>query len=179
MKRSLSYALALVVAASLGIATVTTMTSHSNQVIAAGPGATKGDIVEVATGPGMAKVTTLVKAVQAAGLVEALKGKGPFTVFAPTNEAFAKLPPETLEMLLKPENKDKLKAILLYHVHSGEAVGSAKLEAGKFATLNGKDLMIKIEGPTITVNDATVTKTDVMATNGVIHWIDTVIVPKD
>ncbi|HVT83074.1 MAG TPA: fasciclin domain-containing protein [Phycisphaerae bacterium] len=176
MKRPLSYALALVIAASLGVATFTTMTSH-NKAVAAGPMATKGDIVDVATGPGMAKVTTLVKAVQAAGLVEALKGKGPFTVFAPTNEAFAKLPPETLESLLKPENKDKLKAILLYHVHAGEAVGSTKLEAGKLSTLNGKEVTIKIEGPTIMVNDATVTKTDVMATNGVIHWIDTVILP--
>jgi len=175
MNRSFRFALALVVAASAGLVSLSTFSSHS-RVVAAGPMMTHGDIIDVATGPGMAKVTTLVKAVQAAGLVEALKGKGPFTVFAPTNEAFAKLPPETLDMLLKPENKDKLASILLYHVHAGE-VGSTKLEAGKFSTLNGKDLEIKIDGPTIMVNNATVTKTDVMASNGVIHWVDTVILP--
>jgi uncharacterized surface protein with fasciclin (FAS1) repeats len=175
MTRKLRFVLALVLAASAGLATVSSISGR--HALAAGPMATHGDIVDVATGPGMAKVTTLVKAVQAAGLVEALKGKGPFTVFAPTNEAFAKLPPDTLANLLKPENKDKLQAILLYHVHAGEAVPSSKLEAGKFTTLNGKDLTIKIDGPTIMVNDATVTKTDVLATNGVIHWIDTVILP--
>jgi uncharacterized surface protein with fasciclin (FAS1) repeats len=181
MTRRLHYALALVLAASAGLAAISSLSSRAQggPMAPARPMApmAHGDIVDVATGPGMAKVTTLVKAVQAAGLVDALKGKGPFTVFAPTNEAFAKLPPDTLASLLKPENKDKLKAILLYHVHAGEAVASSRLEAGKFTTLNGKDLEIKIEGPTIMVNDATVTKTDVLATNGVIHWIDTVILP--
>jgi uncharacterized surface protein with fasciclin (FAS1) repeats len=175
MKRSVPYLLALIVTAGAGFGALS-MFSSTTPAIAAGPMATKGDIIDVATGPGMANVTTLVTAVKAAGLVEALKGKGPFTVFAPTNDAFAKLPPETLKMLLMPENKDKLAAILLYHVHAGE-VGSSQLEAGKFTTLNGKDLDIKIDGPTIMVNGATVTKSDVMASNGVIHWVDTVIIP--
>ncbi|MGD9632999.1 MAG: fasciclin domain-containing protein [Pirellulales bacterium] len=135
------------------------------------------NIVQTAVGPGMQTVTTLVKAVQAAELVDALQEPGPFTVFAPTNDAFAKLPPGTIEELLKPENKDKLQAILLYHVHAGEALRSADLQPGKLSTLNGKAVEIKIDGPTIMVGGATVTKSDVIATNGVIHWLDTVILP--
>ena len=135
------------------------------------------DIIEVATGSGMEKVTTLVKVIQAAGLVEALKGDGPFTVFAPTNEAFAKLPAGTLDELLKPENKEKLKGILLYHVHSGDAIKAADVKTMSLSTLNGKPLMVKVEGTNVMVNDAKVIKTDVMAKNGVIHWIDTVVMP--
>lgn len=135
------------------------------------------NIVQTAVGPGMQTVTTLVKAVQAAELVDALQQPGPFTVFAPTNDAFAKLPPGTIEELLKPENKEKLQAILLYHVHGGEAIRSADLKPGKLTTLNGKPIEIKIDGPTIMVNGATITKSDVVASNGVIHWLDTVILP--
>ena len=137
----------------------------------------KLNIVQTAVGPGMQTVTTLVKAVQAAELVDALQQPGPFTVFAPTNDAFAKLPPGTIEELLKPENKEKLQAILLYHVHGGEAIRSADLKPGKLTTLNGKPVEILVDGPTIMVNGATVTKSDVVATNGVIHWLDTVILP--
>ncbi len=136
-----------------------------------------GDIVQTAVGPGMQTVTTLVQAVQAAELVDALRGPGPFTVFAPTNDAFAKLPAGTIETLLKPENKEQLQSILLYHVHAGEAVPSANLQNGQLTTLNGKSVNVKVDGPTVMVENATITKTDVLASNGVIHWLDTVILP--
>ncbi len=136
-----------------------------------------GDIIDVATGPGMQRVTTLVTAVKAAGLVETLKGPGPFTVFAPTNEAFAKLPAGTVEMLLKPENKEKLRAILLYHVHVGDAVPAASVRTMSLSTANGKPLNIVVSNGTVMVNNAKVIKTDVMASNGIIHWIDTVVMP--
>lgn len=135
------------------------------------------DIIEVATGPGMTDVSTLVTAVKAAGLVETLKGDGPFTVFAPTNEAFKKLPAGTLEDLLKPENKEKLKGILLYHVHSGAAVKAADVKTMKLSTANGAELDVKAEGGTVMINNAKVIKTDVIAKNGVIHWIDAVVLP--
>jgi transforming growth factor-beta-induced protein len=176
--RKVVLAAAVLAGASFGVASSFGLGGGNGAAVAAEMGK-KGDIIQVATGPGMATVTTLVKAVKAAGLVDALKGPGPFTVFAPTNDAFAKLPPEVLSDLLKPENKEKLTKILLYHVHAGEAVASADLKDGKVTTLNGKDLDVKIDGPTIVVNGATVTKTDVQASNGVIHWIDTVIVPAE
>lgn len=137
----------------------------------------KGDIIDVATGPNMERVTTLVKAVQAADLVSTLKGKGPFTVFAPTNEAFAKLPAGTVDDLLKPENKEKLKGILLYHVHVGDAVMAKDVKTMALSTANGKSLMVKVDGDNVMVNDAKVIKTDVQASNGIIHWVDTVIMP--
>jgi uncharacterized surface protein with fasciclin (FAS1) repeats len=137
----------------------------------------KGDIIDVATGPNMERVTTLVKAIQAADLVGALKGPGPFTVFAPTNEAFAKLPAGTLDDLLKPENKKKLQSILLYHVHSGDAVMAKDVKTMSLSTLNGKPLMVTASGDGVMVNNAKVIKTDVVATNGIIHWVDAVILP--
>ena len=136
-----------------------------------------GDIIDVATGAGMSEVTTLVKAVQAAGLVETLKGDGPFTVFAPTNAAFEKLPAGTVEDLLKPENKEKLKSILLYHVHSGKAIKAADVKTMSLSTANGAPLQVKAEGDSVMVNNAKVIKADVQASNGVIHWIDTVVMP--
>lgn len=136
------------------------------------------DIIETATGPGMADVTTLVAAVKAAGLVDTLKGKGPFTVFAPTNEAFAKLPKGTVEDLLKPENKEKLKAILLYHVHAGAAVKAADVKTMSLSTANGKPLAVKVgDDKSVMINTAKVIKTDVIGTNGIIHLIDTVLLP--
>src|SRR6187399_1238998 len=120
--------------------------------------------------------TTLVAAVKAAGLVETLSGSGPFTVFAPTNEAFAKLPKGTVEDLLKPENKEKLTAILTYHVVSGKVM-AADVKAGKVKTVQGGDLVIATDGG-VTVNGAKVVKTDIVGSNGVIHVIDTVILPK-
>lgn len=134
-----------------------------------------GDIVAVASGAGSFK--TLVTAVKAAGLVETLQGKGPFTVFAPTDEAFAKLPAGTVESLLKPENKEKLVAILTYHVVPGKVM-AADVKTMKAKTVNGKELSIKVEGGAVTVDAAKVVKTDVAASNGVIHVIDTVVLPK-
>jgi uncharacterized surface protein with fasciclin (FAS1) repeats len=125
----------------------------------------------------MQEVTTLVTAIKAADLVETLKGDGPFTVFAPTNAAFAKLPAGTLESLLKPENKEKLKGILLYHVHVGKAVKAADVKTMALSTAQGANLNVKVDGSTVMVNDAKVIKTDVMASNGIIHWIDSVVMP--
>ena len=134
-----------------------------------------GDIVAVASGAGSFK--TLVAAVKAAGLVETLQGKGPFTVFAPTDEAFAKLPAGTVESLLKPENKEKLVSILTYHVVPGKVM-AADVKTMKAKTLNGQELSIKVEDGKVTVDNAKVVKTDVAAKNGVIHVIDTVVLPK-
>jgi uncharacterized surface protein with fasciclin (FAS1) repeats len=136
------------------------------------------DIIEIATGPGMTEVSTVVAAIKAAGLVDTLKGPGPFTVFAPTNAAFEKLPKGTVEDLLKPENKEKLKSILLYHVHSGDAIKAADVKTMSLSTANGQPIAVKAEGGNVMLNDAKVIKTDVVAKNGVIHWIDTVLLPK-
>ena len=133
------------------------------------------DIVAVASGAGSFK--TLVAAVQAADLVETLQGAGPFTVFAPTDEAFAKLPKGTVESLLKPENKEKLIAILTYHVVPGKVM-AADVKTMKAKTVNGQSLDLKVGEGKVTVNNAKVVKTDVPASNGVIHVIDTVVLPK-
>jgi uncharacterized surface protein with fasciclin (FAS1) repeats len=109
-------------------------------------------------------------------LVETLQGKGPFTVFAPTDAAFAKLPPGTVEDLLKPENKDKLVAILTYHVLAGKVM-AADVKTMQAKTVNGQELSIKLEDGNVTVNNAKVIKTDLAANNGVIHVIDTVVLP--
>ena len=112
----------------------------------------------------MSNVTTLVKAIKAAGLVEALQGDGPFTVFAPTNEAFEKLPQGTLDNLLKPENKEQLKEILLYHVVEGKKT-SKDLETMSAETIQGSSVDVSVEGEEVMVNTAKVTKADVMASN--------------
>ena len=131
-------------------------------------------IVGVAAGAG--QFNTLVAAVKAAGLVDTLNGAGPFTVFAPTDEAFAKLPVGTLDTLLKPENKEKLTAILTYHVLAGKVMAAdVKTMAAK--TVNGKEAAIKVAGSKVTIGAATVVKTDIAASNGVIHVIDTVLIP--
>jgi uncharacterized surface protein with fasciclin (FAS1) repeats len=134
-----------------------------------------GTIVEVASGAPTFK--TLVAAVKAAGLADTLSGKGPFTVFAPTDAAFAKLPAGTVDSLLKPENKKKLVAILLYHVVAGKVL-STDLKSGPVKTVEGQDVTIDLSGGTVKVNDATVIKADIPASNGVIHAIDTVLLPK-
>jgi uncharacterized surface protein with fasciclin (FAS1) repeats len=134
-----------------------------------------GDIVDVAAGN--ANFSTLVTAVKAAGLVDTLKGAGPFTVFAPTNEAFAKLPAGTVESLLKPENKEKLVAVLTYHVVAGKVM-AADVKAGKVATVQGSKATLATEGG-VTIDGAKVVTADVAADNGVIHVIDAVILPKD
>lgn len=133
-----------------------------------------GDIVAVASGN--EDFSTLVAAVKAAGLVETLQGEGPFTVFAPTNAAFEKLPEGTVEDLLKPENKEKLTSILTYHVVAGKVM-AADVQPGEVETVNGAKATIKAEDGKVMIDEATVTATDVKASNGVIHVIDTVIMP--
>jgi uncharacterized surface protein with fasciclin (FAS1) repeats len=133
-----------------------------------------GNVVEVVGAD--AKLKTLASAIKAAGLDEALAAKGPFTIFAPTDEAFAALPPEALKDLLKPENKAKLAQLLTYHVVSGK-MDSKTLKPGETATVQGQPLTIKVDGSKVMVNDATVTQADVGASNGVIHLIDKVILP--
>ncbi|MCE7992369.1 MAG: fasciclin domain-containing protein [Roseivirga sp.] len=133
------------------------------------------DIVDLAVGNDNLK--TLVAAVKAGGLVDVLKGDGPFTVFAPTDEAFAALPKGTLEMLLKPENKDKLVAILTYHVVSGKVMSTDLSNGQKAATVQGEKISVSIGGGNVKINDAKVIAADVKAKNGVVHVIDKVILP--
>ena len=141
---------------------------------AADPVATK-DIVDTAVAAGSFK--TLAAALKAGELIDALKSKGPFTVFAPTDEAFAKLPAGTVETLLKPENREKLVAVLKYHVVSGKVTSDQVVMLQKATTLNGKDVRIDaVSG--VKVNDATVVKADIQASNGVIHVIDRVLLPQ-
>ncbi|MBA6231608.1 MULTISPECIES: fasciclin domain-containing protein [unclassified Colwellia] len=135
----------------------------------------KKDIVDVAAANG--SFNTLVAAVKAGGLVETLKGDGPFTVFAPTDEAFAKLPKGTLEMLLKPENKDKLVDILTYHVVSGKVMSTDVVKVTSAPTIQGKMLMVKVIDGNVMINKAKIIMADVKASNGVIHVIDTVLIP--
>ncbi len=139
--------------------------------------AADADIVDTAVANG--NFTTLAAALDAAGLVDTLKGDGPFTVFAPTDDAFAKLPEGTVDTLLKPENKDQLTAILTYHVVPGEVTAEQVSGMTEAETVNGKMVEIDASGGKVMVNDATVTTADVMATNGVIHVIDTVLLPPE
>jgi len=135
--------------------------------------AVAADIVDTAVSAGQFK--TLVKAVQEAGLVDTLKGKGPFTVFAPTDEAFAKLPAGTLEALLM--DKQKLASILTYHVVPGKVM-AAQVKAGPVKTVQGQSLTVRTMNGAVMVDNANVVKTDIVASNGVIHVIDSVVLPK-
>ena len=132
------------------------------------------DIVETAVAAG--SFTTLATALEAADLIDTLKGPGPFTVFAPTDEAFAKLPAGTVEGLL--EDPEALRAILLYHVVEGEVPAADVVKLTEATTVNGATVAIEVDGSTVMVNDATVTTADVFASNGVIHIIDTVLLPE-
>ena len=134
------------------------------------------DIVDTAVSAG--SFNTLVAAIQAAGLAETLKGEGPFTVFAPTDDAFAKLPAGTLDDLLKPENKDKLAAILTYHVVSGKVMAKDVMTMKEAKTVNGQSVMVSMEADTVIIDNAKVVNADIECSNGVIHVIDTVILPK-
>ena len=134
------------------------------------------DIVMTAVAAGSFK--TLAAALQAAGLVDTLKGTGPFTVFAPTDEAFAKLPAGTVENLLKPENKAKLQAVLTYHVVPGRVTASDVTKLSSAKTVNGQAVTVAASTGVVMVDQAKVTQADVMASNGVIHVIDTVLLPK-
>ncbi|WP_196259968.1 fasciclin domain-containing protein [Pelagibacterium limicola] len=133
------------------------------------------DIVETALEAG--QFETLAAALAAADLVDTLKGPGPFTVFAPTDEAFAKLPAGTIETLLAPENKDQLIAILTYHVVAGQVMAADVANIDEATTVNGQTIAIAVDGTSVSINDATVITADIVASNGVIHVIDTVILP--
>jgi uncharacterized surface protein with fasciclin (FAS1) repeats len=155
-----------------------TMLFFSATVLMANDGVKKTtedrNIVEIAVGTDF--LSTLVAAVKAGGLVDVLQGDGPFTVFAPTNEAFAALPAGTVEELLKPENKDKLVAVLTYHVVPGKIMSSDLKEGAKVKTVNGAEVTISLAGGA-KVNGASVTAADIEAKNGVVHVIDRVILP--
>ena len=152
---------------SLTLALITSMPAQSAQH--------EKDIVDTAVGAG--SFNTLVAAVQAADLVETLKSEGPFTVFAPTDEAFAKLPEGTIDDLLKPENKEKLQAILLYHVVPGKVMAADVVNVTSAKTANDMSLAVMVDGKTVKINEAQVIQTDIMTSNGVIHVIDTVLIP--
>ena len=161
---------AIAVALTIAFALFTYMPVHSSS-----HGGMKKDIVDTAVGTG--SFNTLVAAVQAADLVDTLKGDGPFTVFAPTDDAFAKLPAGTVEDLLKPENKDKLQAVLLYHVVPGKVTAADVVQVSSAKTANDMDLNVMVDGQMVKINEAQVVKTDIMTSNGVIHVIDTVLIP--
>ena len=135
----------------------------------------KADIVDTAVAAG--DFNTLAAALEAGGLVDTLKGEGPYTVFAPTDDAFAKLPDGTVEMLLKPENKDKLVAILTYHVVPGKVKAADVVALNSATTVNGSDVAIRVDDEKVFVNDSRVVSTDIWASNGVIHVVDTVLLP--
>lgn len=162
MKSLLKFTFAVAIAALTASAGISTARAESK------------NIVEVAASAG--QFDTLVAAVKAAGLADTLAGPGPFTVFAPTDAAFAKLPKGTVEELLKPENKEKLAGILTYHVVAGK-VKAADLKTMKVKTVNGAEANVKVNGSTVTIDNAKVVKTDIAASNGLIHVIDTVIMP--
>ncbi len=144
---------------------------HTSMPVAA------SDIVDTAVSAGSFK--TLVAAVKAAGLVDTLKGKGPFTVFAPTDEAFAKLPAGTVETLLKPENKDKLVAILTYHVVPGKVMAADVVKVKEAKTVQGQSVAVTVNDKGVKIDNANVVKTDISCSNGVIHVIDQVILPRE
>lgn len=156
------------------LALVATMALTAN--VFAGDYADKKDIVDTAVAAG--SFNTLAAALTAADLVDTLKSAGPFTVFAPTDDAFAKLPAGTVEMLLMPENKDKLVGILTYHVVAGKVMAADVVKLTSANTVNGQDVAIRVEDGTVFVNDSQVTAADVAASNGVIHVIDTVLMPE-
>jgi uncharacterized surface protein with fasciclin (FAS1) repeats len=156
--------MAAVVLAVVGLAIGSTFARATNQ-----------DIVDTAVGAGQFK--TLAAALQAAGLVDTLKGRGPFTVFAPTDAAFAKLPAGTVESLLRPENKAKLTAILTYHVVPGAVKAEQVTKLDEAKTVNGAMVKVSTDHGKVMINNANVVKADIPASNGVIHVIDTVILP--
>ncbi len=158
-----------------GLRTVGSLLVLTLTGLAVTPASRAADIVDTAVAAGSFK--TLVAAVQAAGLVDALKGPGPLTVFAPTDEAFARLPAGTLDNLLKPENKEQLKGILLYHVLGARVMSADIAGTVKPATLQGATLTVIAADGGVTVNGARVTAADIAASNGVIHVLDAVVLP--
>ncbi len=164
------YTLTLIIAAVLAFPMASAFAGYGQ-----GHAKSQPDIVDTAINAG--SFETLVAAIKAAGLAETLKGDGPFTVFAPTDEAFAKLPKGTLEDLLKPENKDKLTQILTYHVVPGKVLAEDVINLELAKTVNGKNLTIRLDNQKVLIDNANVIKTDIVTANGVIHVIDTVVLP--
>jgi len=173
MKKTVGY-MAILMAISVAAASAVAGSCGSHTQTAAASCSSK-DIVAVASGAG--QFNTLVAAVKAAGLVDVLKGEGPFTVFAPTDEAFAKLPAGTVDELLKPENRDKLVAILKHHVVPGKVM-AADVKPMAAKTAAGNELQLNVKDGKVLVASATVVKADIEASNGVIHVIDAVVIPK-
>jgi len=170
----------LIVAGLLSVATIAGLAYSGSPAVAADamaatPAAPPKDIVDTAVSAGQFK--TLAAALTAAGLVDTLKGPGPFTVFAPTDAAFAKLPEGTVAELLKPENKAKLTAILTYHVVAGKDMAKDVSGLSSVKTVNGKELSVKVVDGKVMIGNATVTTADIGTSNGVIHVIDTVLLP--
>jgi uncharacterized surface protein with fasciclin (FAS1) repeats len=149
-----------------------------SSMLVIGPANSAGEMDIVDTAVQAGNFGTLAVALEAAGLIETLKGDGPFTVFAPTDEAFAKLPEGTVQELLKPENKDQLTAILTYHVVSGAVMAEQVVGLSEAKTVNGQSVNISVNGSMVKVDEAMVVATDIMASNGVIHVIDSVILPE-
>ena len=147
--------------------------SDSTEVVAE---VVSNTVVDIAVGS--ADHSTLVAAVTAAGLVETLSGTGPFTIFAPTNAAFDALPAGTVEDLLKPENKEKLTAVLTYHVVAGNVISSQLADGQKVATLNGQELTVAIKDGVVTINGTKVIAADLAGSNGVIHVVEGVLLPQ-
>ena len=166
--RNFSLAIAVVVISAF-TATVAVADGHKS-------GSQQGDIVDVAVSAG--QFTTLAAALEAADLISTLKSEGPFTVFAPTDAAFAALPDGTVENLLQTENREQLTAILTYHVVPGEVLASDVIKLSEAATVNGKSVSIRVVDGNVMINEATVVAADVDARNGVIHVIDKVIIPQ-
>jgi uncharacterized surface protein with fasciclin (FAS1) repeats len=135
------------------------------------------DLLTTAAGPDMLPISTWLQCVQAASLVDELSAPGPFTVFAPTNDAFAALPSGVLDDLLKPEHKAKLRAVLLHQVHAGGAILAGDARSMDLPTVEGHPLAISVRSDGVRVDDARVVRADVVCTNGVIHWIDKVLMP--
>lgn len=163
---------------SFGLTTVfATAVLFAASTFAGGYAKKQSDIVDTAVAAG--DFNTLATALTAAGLVDTLKADGPYTVFAPTDEAFAKLPEGTVEYLLKPENKDELIAVLTYHVVPGKVEAAEVVKMTSAPTANGQDLQIRVEEDIVFVNDARVVSTDIGTSNGVIHVVDTVILPTE
>lgn len=160
----------LIASAALAFAPLTLAGDHGNKY------AKSETIVDIAAGN--PDFSTLVAALKAADLVDTLSGDGPFTVFAPTNDAFAKLPEGTVESLLKPENKDKLTAILTYHVAAGSVPAAEVVKLNSATTVQGSDVTVTVNGSKVAVNDANVVATDIKGSNGIIHVIDSVLLPQ-
>jgi len=168
MKASISKRAGTLAVACLGFIAAIANAGHHGEMKAK-------DIVDTAVGAG--QFNTLAAALEAADLIGTLKGEGPFTVFAPTDEAFAKLPEGTVENLLKPENRDQLTAILTYHVVAGKVYAADVVKLQAATTVNGSDVAIEVKDGGVRIDNANVIKTDIGASNGVIHVIDAVILP--